>query len=55
MEASLRTQLVLTTHSAQFLDAFGNERPKTTIAKWTNGETKLVVLEGERLESWLHA
>jgi predicted ATPase len=53
IDASTRSQVILTTHSPQFLDAFAGTRPTTTIAKWENGETTLKTLEGEALEYWL--
>ena len=52
-EASERTQVILTTHSPQFLDAFTGEPPTTTVAEWVDGETKLSVLDGEELRRWL--
>ncbi len=33
-DAATRTQVILTTHSPQFLDAFGDTLPATTVAKW---------------------
>lgn len=53
IDASTRSQVILTTHSPQFLDAFAGTRPTTTIAKWEDGETTLKTLEGEALEYWL--
>ncbi|MCI0665853.1 MAG: AAA family ATPase [Acidobacteria bacterium] len=53
MEAASRTQIVFTTHSPQFLDAFTDAKPTTTVAKWENGETTLHTLEGEDLAYWL--
>lgn len=53
VEAAMRTQIVLTTHSAQFLDAFTENKPTTTVATWENGETTLHTLEGEDLAYWL--
>lgn len=53
VEAATRTQLVFTTHSAQFLDAFTENKPTTTVATWENGETTLHTLEGEDLAYWL--
>ena len=53
VEASTRAQVILTTHSAQLLDAFTETRPTTTVAKWENGETKLTQLSGEALDYWL--
>jgi len=52
-EAALRTQLVFTTHSPQFLDAFTENKPTTTVATWENGETSLHTLEGAALDYWL--
>lgn len=53
VDASLRTQVILTTHSPQLLDAFGDTRPTTTVVKWHDGETHLHKLEGTKLEDWL--
>lgn len=53
VEAATRTQLVFTTHSAQFLDAFTESKPTTTVATWENGETSLHTLEGVALDYWL--
>lgn len=52
-DAALRTQVIFTTHSDQFLDAFRDTRPTTTVAKWKNGETTLTTLDGEELDYWL--
>lgn len=53
VEASSRTQVVFTTHSPQFLDAFRDTKPTTTVARWKNGETLLNTLDGEELKYWL--
>lgn len=53
VDASKRSQIILTTHSPQFLDAFAETRPTTTIAKWSNGETILQTLRDEDLDYWL--
>lgn len=55
VEASTRTQIVFTTHSDQFLDAFRvtDTRPTTTVAKWQDGETTLTTLDDEQLAYWL--
>lgn len=50
--ASERTQVIFTTHSPQFLDAFA-EPPVTTVVTLENGESKLEVLSGKDLEAWL--
>ncbi len=53
IDASNRSQVILTTHSPQFLDAFVGTIPTTTVAKWENGETILQTLKGEDLDYWL--
>lgn len=52
-DASRRTQLILTTHSAELLDAFNEFEPTVTVAKWNAGQTGLDVLAGESLRYWL--
>ena len=54
MGAAERVQVILTTHSPQFLDAFEDTLPTTTVARWVNGETVLKTLKGEKLERWLN-
>ncbi len=53
VDASQRVQVIITTHSPQFLDAFTDTKPTTTVAKWMNGETILKKLEGAELDYWL--
>jgi len=53
VEASNRSQIIFTTHSADFLDAFGASSPTTTVARWVEGKTQLRVLSGESLRYWL--
>lgn len=53
VDAAQRTQVVLTTHSPQLLDAFGDKRPFITVASWENGETILKTLDEDRLGYWL--
>ncbi len=53
VDAANRSQVILTTHSPQFLDAFSGTKPTTTVATWENGETLLNTLEGEKLDFWL--
>jgi len=53
VDASLRSQVILTTHSPQFLDAFRDILPTTTVAKWQDGETELKTIDGKDLEYWL--
>jgi len=53
VDTAERVQVIFTTHSPQFLDAFGDVPPLTTVARWANGETVLKTLKGEKLERWL--
>ncbi len=53
VDAADRTQVILTTHSPQFLDAFGTEVPTTSVLKWNEGETQLKTIGGEELAVWL--
>ncbi|MFM8333786.1 MAG: AAA family ATPase [Candidatus Methylumidiphilus sp.] len=52
-EAAMRSQIILTTHSPQFLDAFTESTPTTTVAQIANGETILCTLPSDELEYWL--
>lgn len=53
-DAAERTQVILTTHSPDFLDAFGDNVPTTTVTEWQEGETQLRTLSGDELEYWLN-
>ena len=52
-DAATRTQVILTTHSPELLDAFGQQTPTTTVVEWKDGQTQLRVLAGEKLDYWL--
>ncbi|MHB1425064.1 MAG: AAA family ATPase [Gemmataceae bacterium] len=52
-DASNRSQVILTTHSPDLLDAFGDIQPTTTIVERHDGETKLRVIVGDDLRYWL--
>ncbi|HQU42418.1 MAG TPA: AAA family ATPase [Pirellulales bacterium] len=52
-EAATRTQVILTTHSAEFLSAFGREPPTTTVVEREEGQTVLRVVSGDELSYWL--
>jgi predicted ATPase len=53
-EAAQRTQVILSTHSADLLDAFSEVSvPTTTVASVVDGETHLSVVDGKELERWL--
>jgi predicted ATPase len=51
--AAETTQILLTTHSPQFLDAFTDTQPTITVALSEQGETRLTNLNGEALAYWL--
>lgn len=55
VEAARRTQVIVTTHSAQLLDAFTSTPPTTTVAQWDAGETRLSVIDGDELAGWREA
>ena len=52
VEAARTRQVVLTTHSPAFLDAFRETTPQTTVALWEDGQTILRVLDGDVLDRW---
>jgi predicted ATPase len=53
VDAATRSQVIFTTHSPQFLDAFRDTIPTTTVSRWTEGETVLKTVNGEELQYWL--
>lgn len=53
VDAATRSQVIFTTHSAEFLDAFQDTLPTTTVAEWSDGETRLNVVDQEELARWL--
>ena len=53
VQASKRAQVIFTTHSPQFLDAFTDTRPQTTVVERVDGETQLKTLDPEQLNVWL--
>lgn len=52
-EASKRTQVIFSTHSPQFLDAFSDFAVTTTVTNWRDGETTVKNLDGDTLKKWL--
>jgi predicted ATPase len=52
-EAASRTQVIITTHSTQLLDAFSEMQPTTTVAQWQDGSTCLAVVDQDELARWL--
>ncbi|MGH9843130.1 MAG: AAA family ATPase [Blastocatellia bacterium] len=53
VEAAQRSQIIFTTHSPQFLDAFDRTKPTATIVSWEDGETRLQALAESELRQWL--
>jgi predicted ATPase len=51
--ASERTQVVLASHSPEFLDAFSEASPHVTVCHWDQGQTLFYALPPERLSRWL--
>lgn len=52
-DAADRSQIVMATHSPEFLDAFGNAPPTTTVVEREDGQTRLRVVAGDELSYWL--
>lgn len=53
VDAAERTQIIFTTHSPQFLNAFDGTKPQITIVKWHEGETEFLYLDEKSLVEWL--
>jgi predicted ATPase len=51
--ASKRTQVILSTHSLQMLDAFGETLPAATIFSWEGDHTELKTATGDELKKWV--
>jgi len=52
-EASQRTQVVLTSHSPEFLDAFTELSPQVSLCHWEDGQTLLFQIDECLLNKWL--
>ncbi|HPO11898.1 MAG TPA: AAA family ATPase [Candidatus Hydrogenedentes bacterium] len=53
VDASRRTQVVFTTHSPEFLDAFHDTLPAVTVCTADQGKTNLKTLDGDKLDYWM--
>jgi predicted ATPase len=51
--AAARTQVILSTHSPQMLDAFGDTLPTATIFDWAGDHTELKTVSGDGLRKWV--
>ncbi len=52
-EASSRSQVILTTHSPQMLDAFRGAIPTTTVFTWAGDHTEIKTMAGDELRKWV--
>lgn len=53
IEASARTQIVITTHSRMLVDALGDDPESVIVCEKHNGESTFERLDGERMKVWL--
>ncbi len=53
IEAAERTQVMMTSHSPVFLDAFSQVAPEVALLHWEDGQTRLFPLTPESLTVWL--
>lgn len=51
--AAVKSQIILTTHSPEMLDAFSDEVPTTTVVTSNGSETELKTIGGEELKRWI--
>jgi predicted ATPase len=52
-DAATRTQVILSTHSPQMLDAFGENLPTATVFNWAGDHTELKTITGDELKKWV--
>ncbi len=52
-EAAEKSQVIFTTHSTEFLDAFQDDIPSVTVTENREGETVLKTIHGEELKYWI--
>ena len=53
IEASARTQIVITTHSRMLVDSLGDDPESVIVCEKHNGESTFERLDGERMKVWL--
>ena len=51
--AAIRSQVMLTTHSAELLDAFSEFKPTITTTRWEEGQSVFQVVSKDSLTYWL--
>ncbi len=52
-EAAERTQVIMTSHSPVFLDAFSQVECQVTLLHWEHGQTQLFCLSPAAMNRWL--
>lgn len=52
-DAARRIQIVLTSHSSEFLDGFSRSEPRVALLHWQEGQTALFPLDPTALGRWL--
>jgi hypothetical protein len=52
-DAAERSQVIMTSHSPVFLDAFSKVSPQVTLFHWEEAQTQLFPLTAEMMEKWL--
>ena len=53
IEASARSQIVVTTHSRMLIDALGDDPESVIVCEKNNGQSTFERLDGERMQVWL--
>ena len=51
--ASEKCQVILTTHSPEFLDSFTDVNPDVALFQWTDGQSHIFSLAGDEMGPWL--
>ena len=53
VSAAPRSQVILSTHSPEMLDAFRDHAPAVTVFRWVENRTEMKTLAGAELERWV--
>ena len=53
VDASTRTQIIVTTHSRMLIDALSDRPSSVVVCEEENGESRFERLDGKRLQAWL--
>jgi predicted ATPase len=52
-DAAEHTQVIFTTHSPEFLDAFSEFAPTVTVSTCEKGQTQFSIVDDRELQRWL--